>query len=112
MLQKELGELIGLTENSVNNWEANTSTPEVRYMPAIIEFLGYNPLAPANTVAEKLVRQRTTQGLTQKQAAELLAIDQGTLARWERGEREPADKFLERVKQFLEHDQPTKQNAA
>jgi len=28
-------------------------------MPAIIRFLGYNPLPAASTLAEQLVRQRT-----------------------------------------------------
>jgi hypothetical protein len=44
----------------VGNWEVNVSKPEIRYMPAIIKFLGYNPLAEAKTLAEQLVRQRTT----------------------------------------------------
>ena len=28
----------------VFNWEAGISTPEIRYMPLIIQFLGYSPL--------------------------------------------------------------------
>ena len=51
-------------------------------------------------MAERLVRQRTTLGLTQKQAAAVIGVDQGTLARWERGEREPLGKWLERVEKF------------
>jgi hypothetical protein len=34
-------------------------------MPAIIQFLGYNPLPEAKTVAEPLVRHRTALGLSQ-----------------------------------------------
>jgi DNA-binding XRE family transcriptional regulator len=44
MLQKDVAEQIGVDKTSVFNWEANTSRPEIRYMPAIIRFLGYNPL--------------------------------------------------------------------
>jgi transcriptional regulator with XRE-family HTH domain len=40
-------------------------------------------------------------GLSQKEASHQIGIDQGTLARWERGEREPSGKHLERVKHFL-----------
>ena len=61
-------------------------------MPDIIKFLGYDPLPQANTVAEKLVRQRTSLGLSQKESAERLGVDPGTLAKWERGERGPADR--------------------
>ena len=70
-------------------------------MPAIIRFLGYNPLPEAEGWGERLVRHRSTLGMTQKEAACALGVDQGTLARWERGEREPQGAFLERVKRFL-----------
>lgn len=42
MLQKEVAEQLGVCEPSVYNWERNASSPEIRYMPAIIQFLGYN----------------------------------------------------------------------
>ena len=70
-------------------------------MPAIIDFLGYNPLPPAKTLAEQLVRRRTGLGLSQKESAGRIGVDPGTLAKWERGEREPSGGFLERVKRFL-----------
>jgi transcriptional regulator with XRE-family HTH domain len=35
------------------------------------------------------VRHRTTLGMTQKEDARRLGVDQGTLAKWERGKREP-----------------------
>ncbi len=103
MLQKDVAEQLGVDKTSVFNWEANTSAPEIRYIPAIIDFLGYNPLPEATTWGERLVRHRTSLGMTQKEAARRLGVDQGTLARWERGEREPAVAFLSRVKRFL-HD--------
>lgn len=70
-------------------------------MPAIIEFLGYNPLPSANGLGEELVRQRTSLGLTQREAAARMGVDPTTLARWERGEKEPWGKFVERVNRFL-----------
>ena len=101
MLQKEVAEQLGVDKTSVFNWEANTSAPEIRYMPAIIGFLGYNPLPEAKGWGERLVRHRSTLGMTQKEAARQLGVDQGTLARWERGEREPQGAFLGRVKRFV-----------
>ena len=59
-------------------------------MPAIIRFLGYNPLPEAKSWGERLVRHRTSLGMTQEEAAKRPGLDPGTLARWERGEREPA----------------------
>ena len=102
MFQKEIAEQLGVDKTSVFNWEANTSAPEIRYMPAIIRFLGYNPLPAAKAWGERLLRHRTTLGMTQKEAASRLGVDQGTLARWEQGKREPQGAFLHRVKRFLQ----------
>ena len=99
--QKDVAAQIGVDETSIHNWETNVSQPSLEYMPAIIDFLGYDPLPPAKTVAEKLVRQRTSLGLSQKESAQRLGVDPSTLARWERGEREPAGEFLVRVDHFL-----------
>jgi transcriptional regulator with XRE-family HTH domain len=90
LLQKDVAEQLGVDKTSVFNWEGNRSSPEIRYMPAIIDFLGYDPLPVANTLAERLVRQRTGLELSQKESAERLGVDPSTLAKWERGEREPA----------------------
>lgn len=40
-------------------------------------------------------------GITQGESAPRIGVDQGTLARWERGEREPVGEFAVRVKRFL-----------
>ena len=48
------------------------------------------------------VRQRTRLGLSQKESAERLGVDPGTLARWERGEREPQGGFLKLVERLFE----------
>jgi len=101
LLQWEVAGQIGVDKTSVFNWEANTSSPEIRYMPAIIRFLGYNPLPPANGLGGRLVRQRTTLGLSQKEAARRIGVDPGTLGKWERGEREPTGKLAARAERFL-----------
>ncbi|MGA2186647.1 MAG: helix-turn-helix transcriptional regulator [Bryobacteraceae bacterium] len=97
----------------MHNWEVNAASPRIEYMPAVIGFLGYNPLPQASGWAERLVRQRTTLGLSQKNVARRLGVDPGTLAEWERGEREPGGALLARVKRFLvdENAQPTSRRA-
>jgi transcriptional regulator with XRE-family HTH domain len=101
LLQRQVAGQLGVNVSSLRNWEANRSKPTVEFMPAIIRFLGYNPLPPGTTWAERLVSCRTAMGVTQGEAAHRIGIDQGTLARWERGEREPAGAFLSRVQRFL-----------
>jgi site-specific DNA recombinase len=105
MLQRDVADQIGANTTSVFKWEANTAAPEFRFMPAIIRFLGYSPLPEANTLAQQLVRHRTTLGMSQKEAALMFGVDTGTLARWERGEREPAGKLYARVLCALEKDE-------
>jgi transcriptional regulator with XRE-family HTH domain len=99
--QTDVAERIGVHETSVFNWEANTSSPGIQFMPAVITFLGYNPLPAAEGLGGRLARQRTSLGMTQKAAAKCLGVDPSTLARWERGEREPQGVFRERVQGFL-----------
>ena len=70
-------------------------------MPTIIGFLGYDPQPAATTLAEQLVRHRTSLGMSQKEAARNLNVDASALARWERGQREPTGVFLECVTRFL-----------
>jgi len=101
LLQRDVAERIGVDKTSIFNWEANTATPEIRYMPTIIRFLAYNPLPPAEGWAGQLLRRRTTLGLSQKQAARKLGVDAGTLARWERGEREPTGALATRAERLL-----------
>ena len=101
MLQREVAEQIGVDTTSLFNWEGNRSRPEIRYMPAIIRFLGYNPLPAGQTWDERLVRCRTALGLTQEEAARQMAVDPSTLARWERGEKEPTGAFMKRAERFL-----------
>jgi transcriptional regulator with XRE-family HTH domain len=99
--QKQVAKRLGTTEAACGNWELHGATPSLTYMPAIIEFLGYNPLPPAANWAERLVRGRTTLGLTQKTFARKLGVDPSTLARWERGEREPAGALEVRAERLL-----------
>jgi transcriptional regulator with XRE-family HTH domain len=95
LLQKQVAQQIGVNHTTITNWETNGAQPGLKYMPAIIKFLGYNPLPPPpSDMGERLVRCRTVLGLSQKVFAEKLGVDQGTLAKWERGEREPAGEFV------------------
>jgi len=60
-----------------------------------------SPASRAKTMTGRLRRHRTALGMTQKEAALEIGVDLGTLARWERGEREPAGAFLDRVLRFV-----------
>jgi transcriptional regulator with XRE-family HTH domain len=102
LLQRQVAEQIGVYEATITNWERNASTPVIRYIPAIIRFLGYDPLPPASSLPERLVSARRELGLTQRKMAELLSVDPGTLQGWEAGEHQPTQGSLEVIERFLQ----------
>jgi DNA-binding XRE family transcriptional regulator len=52
LLQHEVAAQLGVDKFTVLNWERGKTAPDVRYYPAIITFLGYNPLPQGATFPE------------------------------------------------------------
>jgi site-specific DNA recombinase len=102
LMQSDVAERLGVTESSIWNWESGQWQPDLRCMPSIIAFLGYNPLPEVTTLGERLVRHRISLGLSQKEAAAEIGVDPATLARWEKEEREPTGAHLAEVRRFLD----------
>ncbi len=107
LLQRQVAEQIGVDKASIYNWEGNRSKPAVQYMPAIIRFLGYNPLPPANGWSGRLVQCRIVLGLSQEESAARIGVDPCTLARWERGERKPTGARATQVFSFVSQVEAT-----
>jgi DNA-binding XRE family transcriptional regulator len=82
LLQKQVADQIGVHELTITGWERNTTVPEVRYMPAIIQFLGYNPLPAARSLPERLVTARKALGLSQWKMVAKLGVNPATLVGW------------------------------
>jgi transcriptional regulator with XRE-family HTH domain len=104
LLQRQVAEQLGVDPDTLRNWEGNRVQPQFRFIPAIIRFLGYNPLSPPPTnggLGERLVSYRKLLGISQKDLAGQLEVDPCTLARWERGEREATGAFAKRALRFL-----------
>lgn len=99
--QAEVAALLGTSESTINNWERHRSSPETRFYPGIISFLGYNPLPDSTTFAERLVYSRMTLGLSQREAAELIGTDQSCVAGWELGMTKPTAASAARVAKAL-----------
>jgi transcriptional regulator with XRE-family HTH domain len=97
LLQKDVGQQIGGSVSDVWNWENGNASPAVKYIPAIIAFLGYNPLPQPAGLTERLVWFRQSKGWTQKAFAKVLGVDQSTLAGWEQGRRVPLGKYKDKV---------------
>ena len=96
--QLDVAKIIGCDEMSVVNWEKGHSLPALCHMARIVEFLGFDPLSEGDDFAGKLLHHRKLRGMSQKQFAAQIGVDPGTLARWERGERQPDEKLLRKVR--------------
>jgi transcriptional regulator with XRE-family HTH domain len=70
-------------------------------MPNILRFLDYNPLPAGGTIGERIIVHRKSCGLTQKEFAAQFDVDPNTLAKRERGEREPRGRYVDAVNERL-----------
>lgn len=101
-MQRQVADQIGVDEATITNWEGNAATPTIRYIPAVIRFLGYNPLPPANSFPERLATARKVLDLSQRKMAEKLGVDPATLMGWEAGRHQPTGKSLDVIGRVLQ----------
>ncbi len=99
--QIDVAPLLGIDSFSLGNWEKGKTEPLVQYYPAIMEFLGYCPYQCGNTFGTKLRLHRTHQGLSHRHLARRIGVDQGSISRWESGERRLGKRTIGKVRLFL-----------
>lgn len=86
LTQRKVAELIGVSRDTVANWESGWVTdPEIRFGPAIISFLGYVPLEALSTLPERVHVYRLICGFSQRKAAREIGVDPTTWMHWELG---------------------------
>ncbi len=103
--QDEAALRLGVNVWTVHNWETVETKPEIRFIPALTAFLGYDPEpADTGTLAGRLVSKRRELGLSQREAARCLAIDPGSWAGWERGAEIKREGQRRAVEVFLGSD--------
>src|SRR5258708_17148157 len=74
-LQKEVAEALGADTATVLGWEVLGRMPAVRFLPAIIRFLGYYPLPPEAGFSQQIRRARLSLGLSQTRLAKKMDVD-------------------------------------
>lgn len=86
--QDEAALKLGVNDWTVLNWETGQMKPAIQFVPALVEFLGYDPEpVEEGTLAGRLIAKRRLLGLSQHEAACSFQIDPGTWAEWELGVR-------------------------
>ncbi len=99
LLQKNVAVAVNATTSTITNWEKNRTTPRLRFLPKIYGFLGGNAVRGNATSLEENIKQyRFEHGLSIRKVAKFLNIDPGTLAKWERGIRQPSPRFAKRLR--------------
>ena len=99
--QIDAAKMIGCDQMSVVNWEKGHRAPRVNHLASVVRFLGFNPFQNGDTMAQRLISHRKALGVTQAAFAARLGVDPSTLARWERGQREPTGRFAASVESVL-----------
>lgn len=93
LLQRHVAERLGVSEASVWQWETNRTSPQVRFIPAVIAFLGENPYPKPATFAEWIRGSRRVLGFSRRRLAAELGVDESTVKRWEDGRGRPMAAF-------------------
>jgi len=97
----QVADRFGVDEATITNWELHRTEPEVRYIPKIIEFIGYCPYIPTADPIARLSAIRWALGLSQEKLAKLMGVDESSLCSWERGEHSPTNKSRTAILGFL-----------
>ena len=101
LMQKEVALMLGVEKATVSNWETNRSKPVVRFLPRIVEFLGYSPHTRPMSFGEGLRMHRMDRGLSQKKLANQLGVDESSIRNWEAKRGRPTRRSLEILRRFL-----------
>ena len=101
LLQRQVAAELGTNETTLFRWERNMAQPQIRYLPRILKFLGYDPFPVTLSLADKLLAARRTLGLTQKAFAERLGVDPTTLRKWKQGRARSSRCSLKLIKMRL-----------
>lgn len=82
---------------TLHNWEVGNTTPNLRAMPGLLRFLGYDPTVVGTTMGERLRAARVARGRSLDELAQELQVDPTTLRNWEVGRHRPPVQYWPRI---------------
>ena len=82
--QIDVARIMGANAWTYITWEKHEAEPTGKFVPRIIEWLGYDPFPVGETFGEKLSWKRKKAGLTRQELADRLGLNYGSVKQWER----------------------------
>ncbi len=86
LMQKEVATPLGVNPRTILNWEKGHTAPPMVSIPAIVQFLGYDPFLKSKTLSQHLLAKRREMGWSITEAARVLGVDPTTWRNWECGQ--------------------------
>jgi transcriptional regulator with XRE-family HTH domain len=82
LLQREAAERMGVSTDTMVNWEKDKTEPVAAQFRPVVAFLGYDPTPEPQTLAERLKAKQRSLGASLAQVARYLGWDPGSLRRY------------------------------
>jgi len=101
MRQKDLALATNAGVWTVITWEKHDVEPSVKFIPAIIEWLGYDPFPVGETFGEQVTWKRKKAGLTRQRLAKRLGMNYGSIEQWERDVCKPLPTNLRKLERLI-----------
>ena len=102
--QSKVAKIIGVTTDTITNWELNRNEPTLKYASKIIKFIGYFPFEWKDEPLHiQMKYARMISGQTVKEMAEELNCDWSSLMRIERGISNPSSKTKEKIGIYIQN---------
>ena len=102
LLQREAGERMGVSAETVANWETDATRPVASQFKPVVAFLDYDPTPTPSSLAQRFEAKRRTLGVTLEQVARYLGWDEGSLRRYLKGTWRLSSERAAALEQFLE----------
>ena len=99
--QRDVARQIGVSTDTIGNWENNRTEPPASFLPAIIRFIGFDPSPDPTTLAEQMRAYRGRHGLSIEQAARRAGVNRTSWGLWERTGLIPWKRYRTLVDEFL-----------
>jgi len=101
LTQRQVAKQLGVNSWTVINWEQNRTQPLVALLPRLYDFLSYCLWRPCRSLGDRLRLRQEVAGMSRRECAKYLGLDEGTLARIEACVTKPARSTAAKLGGFL-----------